>query len=83
MHSCGVKLRSASPTAASRASAVRAAMRCKIDLIFEKGFSITSVRLGIEQIHLVIERIVVIFVFCSLKSAGKRDFFERVNGQNL
>jgi hypothetical protein len=40
MHSCGVKLCNASPTATSSASTVRAAMRSRIDLIFEKGFSI-------------------------------------------
>jgi hypothetical protein len=43
---------------------------------------ITGVRLGIEQIHLVIEWIAV-GVFSALKRAGKLDFFERVNGQNL
>ena len=40
MHSCGVKLCNASPTAASSASAVRAAMRSRIALILENGFSI-------------------------------------------
>ena len=40
MHSWGVKLCNASPTAVSNVSTVRAAMRSRIDLIFEKGFSI-------------------------------------------
>jgi hypothetical protein len=42
MHSCGVKLCNASPTAASSASAVRAAMRRRIDLILENDSSIGS-----------------------------------------
>jgi len=41
MHYFGVKLCNASPTAAS-ASTVRAAMRRRIDLIFEKGLSIPT-----------------------------------------
>jgi methylenetetrahydrofolate dehydrogenase (NADP+)/methenyltetrahydrofolate cyclohydrolase len=44
---------------------------------------ITGVRLGIEQIHLVIEWIVAVGVVSALKDLGKLDFFERVNGQNL
>ena len=43
----------------------------------------TGVRLGIEQIHLVIEWIIAVGVVSALKGAGKLDFFERVNGQNL
>ncbi len=43
----------------------------------------TGVRLGIEQIHLVSEWIVAISGISALKGAGKLDFFERVNGQNL
>jgi hypothetical protein len=45
--------------------------------------STTGVRLGIEQIHLVIEWIIAVGVVSALKGAGKLDFFERVNGQNL
>ena len=44
---------------------------------------LTGVRLEIEQIHLVIEWIIAVGVVSALKSAGKLDFFERVNGQNL
>ena len=44
---------------------------------------ITGVRLEIEQIHLVIEWIIAVGVVSALKGAGKLDFFERVNGQNL
>jgi hypothetical protein len=43
----------------------------------------TGVRLEIEQIHLVIEWIIAVGVVSALKGAGKLDFFERVNGQNL
>ncbi len=43
----------------------------------------TGVRLKIEQIHLVIEWIIAVGVVSALKGAGKLDFFERVNGQNL
>ena len=46
-------------------------------------YGVTGVRLRIEQIHLVIEWIIAIGVVSALKSAGKLDFFERVNGQNL
>jgi hypothetical protein len=45
--------------------------------------NITGVRLEIEQIHLVIEWIIAVGVVSALKGAGKLDFFERVNGQNL
>jgi hypothetical protein len=45
--------------------------------------SITGVRLEIEQIYLVIEWIIAVGVVSALKGAGKLDFFERVNGQNL
>jgi len=38
MRSCGVKLCNASPTAVSNVSTVRAAMRSRIDLSFEKDF---------------------------------------------
>jgi len=43
----------------------------------------TGVRSEIEQIHLVIEWIIAVGVVSALKGAGKLDFFERVNGQNL
>ena len=48
---------------------------------FLEGY--TGVRLGIEQIHLVIEWIIAVGVVSALKGVGKLDFFERVNGQNL
>ena len=47
------------------------------------GYSCTGVRLGIEQIHLVSEWIIAVGVVSALKGAGKLDFFERVNRQNL
>jgi len=50
---------------------------------FYNVLAITGVRLGIEQIHLVIEWIIAVGVVSALKGAGKLDFFERVNGQNL
>ena len=51
--------------------------------IADSIFAVTGVRLGIEQIHLVIEWIIAVGVVSALKGAGKLDFFERVNGQNL
>ena len=55
-----------------------------IDWNLPENASITTgVRLEIEQIHLVIEWIIAVGVVSALKGAGKLDFFERVNGQNL